>query len=138
MTTLEVTTENLEYEFNHKTQQSFYKQKFALQVDDWRLNFVYSGYLSWGSQWHSEYDDSSYLDASVKVKSIAHVDNNVCTEGFGFGSKLSRLLEKCVNTKEDTDHTNDGRLTFSFDFSMEIDSIIRELETIATQAGVTA
>ncbi|MCU8014962.1 hypothetical protein [Shewanella sp. SM74] len=138
MTTLEVTTENLEYEFNDKTQQSLYNQKLALQFDDWRLNIVYSGYLSWGAQWHSDYDDSSYLDASFKVKSITHADNNVCTEGFSFGSKLCSFLEKCVNAKEDTNHTNDGRLTFLFDFSMEIDNIVRELESVVTQAGVTA
>lgn len=125
---LEVTTETLEYEFNHKTQQSYYKQKVVLQVDDWKLDLSYSGYLSWGSQWHSEYDDSSYLDASFKVETITHADKAVSTEGLGFCSKLDRLLDECVHVIEDTSQTNRGRLEFSFDFHSKIESIIKELD----------
>lgn len=126
---LKVTTEALEYEFSQKSLQSFYEQKLVLQVDGWTLDLLYSGHLSFGSQGHSEYEDSSYLDASFEVETVTLADKAVMTEGFGFDSNLVRLLNECVRVIEDTSQTNNGRLVFIFDFQSKMECIIKELNS---------
>lgn len=126
---MKVTTETLVYEFSHKSQQSYYEQKLVLQCGDWKIDMLYSGYLTWGAQGHSKYEDSSYLDASIEIETVTYTDKAVSTEGFGFGSNLVRLLNECVRVIEDTSQTNNGRLEFIFDFHSIIESITKELDS---------
>ena len=125
---IKTTTENLEYEFYPKSQRSYYQQKVVMQFGNWELELNYSGSLSWGAQWHSEYEDSSFLYAYFKIENIFHAGIRLDSEMFGFGSELCNFLDDCVHVVEDTKHANKGRLTFSFNFENEIENIIRELE----------